>query len=207
MGPTFGNEPLKRRLLMHYDTWELHPRWCWETAGRLCLCPIDAYARSLRDAVLKALQVTLADFVLPLEVDVPAPSTQREILNLVTDCTSGDVLHCWDFLAKLNQARHQDPELQPGLVVAFDGRYRSLYDGDRKPDEPPEWGWTSEDGLILLRLVAGQPLPNVVRHEMGHLLGIGEHHPGCVMEWACKSEHFCPRCVKAIRQTCRLVDS
>jgi len=78
-------------------------------------------------------------------------------------------------------------------------------------DEPPEWGWTDDDGAIFLRLEPGQPWANVVRHEMGHLLGVGRHHgkeePPCVMHWDCSSGHFCADCITIIRQTCQVVDA
>ena len=71
--------------------------------------------------------------------------------------------------------------------------------------EQAKWGWTEIDGLVFLRLEPSQPLRIVARHEMGHLLGIGEHHPGCVMDWACTSQEFCGRCKERIKTVCRSV--
>lgn len=194
-------------LVMHYDTWSLddRERWCWENLGRIITCPVDAYSQSVNGNVCKAVGGILAEFSLPIRCQDANPGTQNRIAELVNRSARDSVLGCQEFLRNLNVAREKDIELQPALVIEFDGRRLRLNDGDlSKGEKPPVWGWTWDDGLILLRCVSGQPLSNVVRHEMGHLLGVSQHHGGCVMDWACERYSFCSKCVETIQQTCKV---
>lgn len=197
-------------LKMNYDTWRaesLGPRWLWENTRSLQLCLMDRHAESLKAQLASGVGSILAEFQLPLQIEIANQRTLDLIERLVTGCSLNTAINCWSFLETLNEKRHGEPSLQTGLVIAFDGNQRHLLDeSPHKPQEPPKWGWTQEDGLILLRLEQGQPLRNVVRHEMGHLLGIGQHHPHCVMAWECGSETFCDHCKTIIAETCRVVD-
>lgn len=195
---------------MSYDTWRaesLGPRWPWENTPRLQLCLMDRHAESLKAGLASGVDSILAEFQLPLQIEVANQHTLDLIERALTESSLNTAINCWRFLETLNQKRQGEPSLQTGLVIAFDGNQRHLLDeSPHKPRESPEWGWTQEDGLILLRLVQGQPLRNVVRHEMGHLLGIGHHHSHCVMAWECASERFCEDCKRIIAETCRVVE-
>ncbi|MGH9400979.1 MAG: hypothetical protein ACRD2P_02600 [Terriglobia bacterium] len=179
-------------------------RWQWEISERIVVCALEACALAQREIVLKSIKDILTEFRLPFQCQTTGPDTQRKIEEIRISSTAGRVLNCNDFLSNLNEARRKDDELQPAYVVAFDGSGLSLDDGLYKPEEPPEWGWTDSGGVILLRICPDQPLRNVVRHEMGHLLGIENHHSGCVMDWACTQNDFCASCVETIRSTCQV---
>lgn len=43
-------------------------------------------------------------------------------------------------------------------------------------------------------------LPNAVRHEFGHMIGLGMHHKNCVMDWACSQGIFCEDCKREIKE-------
>ncbi len=197
-------------MKMNYDAWRaesLGPRWPWWNTQSLQLCLMDRYAQSLKAELVSGIKSILAEFKLPLEVQIANPHTLDLIKRLLTKCSLNRAICCWRFLEMLNGKRQAEPSLQTGLVAAFDGKQRRLRDeSPHRPEEPPEWGWTQDDGLILLRLIRGQPLRNLVRHEMGHLLGIGQHHSNCVMTWACTKEEFCLECKQTISETCQIAD-
>jgi hypothetical protein len=190
---------------MKYGGFSTDPRWLWEDTGCLQLCLIDARAREQEATIVDALQSVLTEFQLPLTIITANSATCHEARTVLAENSEANTIQCWQALKAINQRRPKISHLQTALVVAFDGVERQLLDeSSHKPEEPPEWGWTAEDGLILLRLSAGQPLGNVVRHEMGHLLGIGQHHSNCLMDWSCQEESFCGHCKSTIRQTCQI---
>lgn len=196
-------------LKMTYDTFRadsLGLRWEWEKTQCLRLGLMDTYARSLEGALVEGIQSIVAEFQLPLQIELASQQTVNLIERLLSKCSLGTTIDCGRFLQILNHNRPGEPTLQAGLVIAFDGRQRSLYDeSSLKPEEPPTWGWTQEDGLILLRLEPEEPLRNVIRHELGHLLGIGHHYSDCVMAWDCTQEGFCQECKRTIRETCQVI--
>ncbi len=199
----------RRRLIMHYNswnTWRKGERFQWEGTGRVRVCPIDADTYS-DSAVLGSVKTILAEFNLPLEVDTATLPTLQKVRDLMAKSSNAETIHYYDFFNNLNECREQKSDLQAALIVVFDGEQYRLYDYDRSntPHETPEWGCADEDGVILLRLVSGQPLASLVRHEMGHLLGIGRHHRGCAMDWASCEDRFCNECLKTIQQTCEVI--
>jgi len=188
-----------------YEGFSTDPRWPWEDTGRLQLCLTDARAREQEATIVDALQSVLTELQLPLTITTTNSVTCREVQRVLAENSKTNTIQCWQALKAINQRRTEISNLQTALLIAFDGTELQLLDeSSHKPEEPPEWGWTAEDGLILVRLSAGQPLRNVVRHEMGHLLGIGQHHSNCLMDWSCQEENFCGDCKSAIRQTCEI---
>jgi hypothetical protein len=195
---------------MNYDTFRaesLGPRWPWENSGLLRLCLMDRRGQALEAELIGGIRSMLVEFELPLEVKLASSRTLALIETLLTACKVGSDIHCWRFLETLNRIRKGEPSLKAGLVIAFDGIQAHLHDeSPYKPDEPPEWGWTQDDGLILLRLTPAQSLRSLVRHEMGHLLGIGKHHEppsDCVMMWDCTRDKFCAECRQTISEACQ----
>lgn len=201
-----GNQTVA--LQMNYDTFRvpsLGPRWPWENTQSLQLCLMDRYAQSLKVELSSAINSAVAEFGLPLKIKIARRHTLEVIQRMLTICSLNGAICCWRFLQSLNRKREGEPCLHTALVIAFDGNGKQLRDeSPHKPDQPPEWGWTQEDGLILLRLIHGQPLRNLVRHEMGHLLGIDHHHSNCVMIWECTKEKFCAKCKRTISETCKI---
>jgi hypothetical protein len=187
---------------MNYEGFSTEPRWPWEDTGCLQLCLIGAYAHEQQTVLLDALHSVLSEFRLPVAMTIANNATCDDVQKVLAENSRTNTIQCWQALKAMNRRRNEAPHLRTALVVAFDGAERQLQDeSSHKPEEPPEWGWTAEDGLILLRLMPGQPLRNVVRHEMGHLLGVGQHHSDCLMAWNCQEEHFCGNCKDVIRNT------
>lgn len=198
-------------LRLNYNTWRvdesLGSRWPWENSGSLQLCLMDERARSLKAELVSGIGSVLSEFRLPLANAIASLHTLELIERSLSDCSRNGTLLCRELLNTLNLKRERESSLETGLIIAFDGNKRRLDDeSSYKPDEPPEWGWTQEDGLILVRLTDCQPLPNVVRHEMGHLLGVGQHHLNCIMSWECMTEEFCATCKQTISETCQIED-
>lgn len=125
----------------------------------------------------------VSEFRLPIEITIAGSRTSQRLDRLLSECTRYGAVAYLELLNALNQKRQDECSLPEGLVVAFDADHRCLRDENPyKPNKPPEWGWTAEGGLILIRLTRDQPLHNLVQHEMGHLPGIRDHHSDCVNE-------------------------
>jgi hypothetical protein len=181
------------------------PPWpWWERASQVQVCSMDPFGRSKEKGVVAGIESVATEFHLPLVAEVANEETQALAKELIEQSVSANgIIDVVNLLAELNNRRPRYPDLQDGLVITFDGSRLRL--PDLPGSEQAEWGWTELDGLVFLRVVPDQPLRNVVRHEMGHLLGIGWHHPNCVMGWACTSQDFCDRCKDQINKVCRSV--
>lgn len=70
--------------------------------------------------------------------------------------------------------------------------------------EPAIYGWTSNQGLCVLRRF---DIQNAIRHEFGHMVGLGFHHQDCAMDWNCSVHKFCANCVKDINEIWELDDN
>ena len=172
---------------------------------------MDSYAESLEKVIMSGIGSVVTESYLPLQVEIANEGTRKLLAGLLSECSRNRAVDCWRLLKRLNEKRPEELSLQTGLVVAFNGDQLCLRDESLENiAEPPEWGWTAEDGLTLLRLVRGQPLRNLVRHEMGRLLGtnlgIDQSHPNCVMDYTCMKEEFCAECKQEISRTCQITD-
>ena len=103
--------------------------------------------------------------------------------NLI-DCESmeKELIHFW-----------KEDLLPYGLIVLVNPKkyeFKPLEHGDRAI-----YGYGTPKGLIILR---GFDINNAVRHEFGHMIGLGSHHNNCVMHYSCSIEKFCDRCREKI---------
>jgi hypothetical protein len=188
---------------MSYEGFFVDERWRWEDTSSIQFCPMDEHANRAGPQILEALRSVVTEFHLSVAVEMASESTCELIRKLLTQSSADGTMQCEKFLDLLNDKRTVELKLATALLIAFSGKNCELKDcSSGKPDEPPEWGWTSQDGLILVRLMPNQPLHNIVRHEMGHLLGIDEHHSGCLMDWSCAEEPFCQKCKDKIVKIC-----
>jgi hypothetical protein len=177
----------------------------WEGASRLQVCSMDAFARSKEDEVILGIESVANQFGLPLVVGVANKRTHALAEDLLERfVTPSRIIRVENLRDELNEMRPRQPDLQDGLIIAFDAKRFWLEDYSSAGNEPAQWGWTEIDGLVFLRLEPGQPMRNLVRHEMGHLLGIGWHHSDCVMDWACGSGKFCGQCKRQITKVCQV---
>ena len=62
-----------------------------------------------------------------------------------------------------------------------------------------QYGVGIPDGLVILRYTHRE----AVRHEFGHMLGIGRHHIGCVMDYRAATTAFCNQCKRQIEEMWR----
>jgi hypothetical protein len=192
------------RIEMNYDDMWL-PRWRWETEDKIAVCSMDDHAASFAPDVASHLSEVLREFSLPLRIEMGNQRLNALVRRLADEASDGNEIVCLRFLDAIDNQRQRESDLHPALAIAFDGSTRKLRaPPGSNPNERAEWGWTDVSGLVLLRLCPGVLLRNVVRHEVGHLLGIGKHHPRCVMSWACSGEKFCESCINKIRDICRI---
>ncbi len=186
------------------------PPWPWWDKGdRLLVCPMDAYAASKVGEVCTGLESVTGEFNLPLVVEAAKKTTCTLVANRLEQFTVNGIIRCNSFRDVLNKTRQQGPDLRNCLVVLFNGDRLQLEDDNPADGQPPEWGVTLNDGLMFLRLEPCQPLRNLVRHEMGHLLGVGTHHrppSDCVMVWECTYREFCQECKETIQEVCQIGD-
>jgi len=177
--------------------------WPWEGYGDIVVCGLDQVARSSTDEITRYSNKLFAELGFQIMARIADSQVHDVVRPLVEKSIEGDEILCRQLENALWEARQSGSLLLPGLIVGFDGKRLRLND-EGPSDNPPLWGWTSDDGLVLLRLCKNQPLENVVRHELGHLLfGLGHrgHDGSCLMEYDCHEREFCKKCLKEIRET------
>ena len=93
---------------------------------------------------------------------------------------------------ELYKLRNNQDILPYGVVVLVDD------DEYRFKNPNAVYGSGSPEGLIVIRKkYINKP---TVRHEFGHMLGLGRHHENCVMCYDCTYEEFCSKCKEEISE-------
>ena len=89
----------------------------------------------------------------------------------------------------------EEGRLPYGLVVLADkDKYTFYHPPGQK--EPAIFGIGVPDGVMILTHTHRE----AVRHEFGHVLGLGIHHRGCVMDYKCITPVFCSQCKAQIEE-------
>jgi hypothetical protein len=121
----------------------------------------------------------------------------RLVENLITGNTQENSIDCESALEELRRYWNEGV-LGFGLVVLVPERYE--FKKEPSDPEPAIYGWTDSQGLAVLRRF---DIQNAVRHEFGHMIGLG-HHKDCAMDWNCSVYNFCEDCLKEIEEVWEL---
>ncbi len=116
----------------------------------------------------------------------------KYIIDLVRKCSDKGEID-FDFLEKeIYKLRNNQDILSYGIVILVD-------DAEYRFKNPEAiYGSGSPEGLIVIRKrYINKP---TVRHEFGHMIGLGQHHENCVMCYACNYEEFCSKCKQEIKE-------
>ena len=194
---------------MKRNGWSVHGFWEWEKTEEIAVFAMDDKVSNQKSGVIEELEELLRQFSIPLAV-VDGNSKHGEdlhqILALLSSSMMGNEINHDRFEEELRKARGKG--LLPYCVIVLIDKNR--YEFYRAPgqQEPPIYGIGGSDGLAILRCTHRE----AVRHEFGHVLGLGLHHPpgvyhpGCVMVYACNpgtTASFCNECDRKIKKMWR----
>ncbi len=166
----------------------------WEQTGEVCVFSTEGVQLNDLDAVVSAINDVIDVFKLPLQA-VNGNAVKSEDVSLVERLINSNVEVCLiDSDSIMNELRSH--KLLYGLVVLVNHQRYGFKNNPSDP-EPAIYGWSDYEGLSILRRF---DIKNAVRHEFGHMIGLGNHHPNCVMDWHCPINGFCSACKSLINE-------
>ncbi len=192
------------RIKLREDTsWRLNgtKRWKWEEEGRVMVLSAGSVGQDRVKDVAAIIREMFTEFNLPIEVD--AGKAGEELTRCISELKTSKELDVREFVRQLNHLRKNFPALRPGLAILVRPEDFDPF-GKASDTERGYYGESHDDGVCLLRSYHRE----AVRHEIGHMLGLGEHcrkDPSCVMQWNCRSGNFCPSCRAALESCWEIV--
>ena len=170
----------------------------WEQSGKAYVYGTNGVESSSVEKTIDTVSEVVNEFNLPLKIlNGNALMSDDTLLveNLVARHAQSSLIDCASILTELRRYWNKDV-LRYGLVVLISpDRYQ--FKNEPSDPEPAIYGWTSNQGLSILRCF---DIKNAVRHEFGHMVGLAFHHQGCAMDWSCSVQTFCENCLKDISE-------
>jgi len=173
--------------------WWGEPALLWANSGSICVYGHGNISEKAVSPVVSIINEVLKEFELPVCAKVG--NIEREdmlriddIVNAGLDANHGEL----DFDAILRRLTEMRKEefLVDGIVILEDHlRFKFT-------DPVARYGLGCPTGLVILLRF---DIKNAVRHEIGHIVGLGGHHSGCVMDYTCLVSDFCEDCRTRVR--------
>jgi hypothetical protein len=167
----------------------------WEQSKTVCVYAAEEVALEDTEKTIAILNELISELDLPLVTNAAVFSNPDSALvdKLLSSNTQKRSIDCTNLLKDL-RCYWDDRLLRHGVIILVNP---ATYDFKNEPSdpEPAIYGWTSNEGLALLRRF---DIENAVRHEFGHMIGLNSHHPSCAMDWSCSIHEFCENCRKDI---------
>lgn len=177
--------------------WSTRQRWEWEKTRDVVVFSTDDSISQEKHVIIKELEEVLGEFSIPLGVidgNLEYSKDVMQILALLDSSIKSSEIDCEEFENELHKVREKG-RLPYGVVVIIDKTKYEFYQPP-KLNERAIYGWGVPDGLVLLRFTHREAL----RHEFGHMLGLGIHHKECVMDYKCITPAFCSDCKQQIEE-------
>lgn len=183
---------------MKMKGWGTH--WEWERGKEVAVFAVDNKVEQEKLPVVEALEGVLKEFSIPIDVtdgNLKHGEDVAQIQTLVDNSIKDKEINYDKFEGELLKAR-KEGRLHYGLVVLVDKDKYTFYQPSGQK-ERAFYGIGVPDGVVILRHTHRE----AVRHEFGHMLGLGIHHEGCVMDYKCDTPAFCSQCKRQIEEMWR----
>ncbi len=172
-------------------------RWKWERSKEVTVFALDSKVEQEKSAVVEELEGVLKEFSIPIDVvdgNLKRGGDVALIQTLLDSSIKDNEIDYNEFERELLNVR-EEGRLPYGLVVPVEkDKHKFYYPPGQK--EQAIFGIGVPDGLLILRHTHRE----AVRHEFGHMLGLGKHHEECVMDYRCITPVFCSQCKRQIEQ-------
>jgi len=177
--------------------WGTH--WEWEKRSKeVAVFAMDSEVKQEKLAVVEELEGVLKEFSIPLDVidgNLKRGEDVELIQTLLESSITDNEINYDEFERELLKTR-EEGRLPYGLVALIDKDKYTFYQPPRQK-ERAIYGVGVPGGMVILRHTHRE----AVRHEFGHMLGLGIHHKGCVMDYKCITPVFCSQCKRQIEDT------
>lgn len=182
---------------MERNYWRVNDEyWNWEKTGEIFVFGLSNVSDDEIDKTINIIMKVTQEFNLPLSVkngNIHKKDDLKNIIDLVRECSDEKRKIEFNFLERqLYKLRKTQGILPYGIVLLVDDAEHSF----KNPDAV--YGSGSPEGLIVIRKkYINKP---TVKHEFGHMIGLGKHHENCVMCYECSHEQFCLNCKEEIKK-------
>jgi hypothetical protein len=170
----------------------------WEQTGKVYVFATDGVGLNDLEATIAIIKQVIDEFNLPLQTwngnadkseDVPL------VESLITSNTVDSLIDSKSIMEEL-RCYWNESVLHYGLIVLVNPE-RHRFRNEPSDPEPAKYGWSDYEGLSVLRCF---DIKNAVRHEFGHMVGLGSHHQDSAMDWHCTIHDFCSDCRTIINE-------
>lgn len=179
---------------MKMKGWGKH--WEWEERSKaVAVFAIDSRVEQKKPTVVEELERVLKEFSIPIDVidgNLKYGEDVELVQTLLDSSIKDDEINYDKFERELLKVR-EESRLPYGLVVLVDKDKYAFYQPAGQK-ERAIYGVGVPNGMMILRHTHRES----VRHEFGHVLGLGIHHRGCVMDYKCITPAFCSQCKRQI---------
>jgi len=183
---------------MKMKGWGIH--WEWERSKEVAVFAVDSKVEQKKLAVVKELKGVLIEFSIPIDVtdgNLKHGEDVAQVQTLFNSSVKDKEINYDEFELEIRKAR-KEGRLHYGLVVLVDKDTYTFYHPPGQK-ERAIYGFGVPDGVVILRYTHRE----AIRHEFGHMLGLGIHHGGCVMDYKCITPVFCSQCKRQIEEMWR----
>ncbi|WP_048190507.1 hypothetical protein [Methanobacterium sp. SMA-27] len=166
--------------------------WGWEETGKIHVYGLSGVSNNEIEKVIEIITEVINGFSLPLSVKKGNIDKKDDLEQLVKLCSYTDEID-FEYLEKaLNRRRKETKFLPYGVVIVVN----QSYSFKQSNHEVAIYGISSSNqGLIVIKR---KHIGIATKHEFGHMIGINNHHPNCVMQSNCIPPEFCKKCQNKI---------
>ena len=170
----------------------------WEKNKKIYIFGIDVIKPDTVNETIGIISDVIEEFNLPLRA-LNGNKTKIKDVPIVRNLISNNTQEKFIDFSSMERELEKNPLykglLPYGLIILVNPEKYEFkkFPGD---EEPAIYGCGSPVGLIVLRKFS----KNAVRHEFGHMIGLGSHHNNCVMHYSCSIEKFCDKCREKIEK-------
>ncbi len=150
--------------------------WEWEKTGEIFVFGLSNVSDDKIDETVNIINGVIKEFNLPLSVkngNIHKNNDLKYIVDLVRKCSDKGKLDFNLLENELYKLRNSQRILPYGIAILVDDAEYYFKDPEAV------YGSGTPEGLIIIRKrYINKP---TVRHECGHMIGLGQHHEDCVM--------------------------
>lgn len=170
----------------------------WEETGEIHVFGSGRVLPADIKKTIKTIGQIIREFSLPLKVLNGTVDNKEELHNikkLLKHSIYQRKYIDFDKMEKRLEKLWESGILLFGVIILIDYHIYEFYNPPNT-NTPSLYGCGSPEGLVVLR---EYKKINVIKHEFGHMIGLGSHHDNCVMDYLCVENKFCLNCLQEVK--------
>lgn len=167
--------------------------WEWDKTGKIRVYGLSGVSYNEIETVIEIITGVINQFSLPLSVQKGNTHKKDEVEQLVKHCSEEDEIDFNYLEEELDRLRRETKFLPCGLIIVVN----ETYSFKESSHERAVYGSASYEGVMVVKR---EYIDIATKHEFGHMIGLGQHHEKCVMDYRCIHGKFCEYCQTEIKK-------